>query len=144
MDGVGDVYNYIRQDGDWDTVYENMLTLSTVPNIDLAAGITVQAHNIFHMPEFYRFWRSPPIDLKFITANMLQTPKYLSASLWHGEYRDAILEKLLMHMNGILKWQGLKPHMENNEPHYPLYVKMRKYTRDIEARYEKGVTPRVW
>ena len=31
MDGVGDVYNYIRQDGDWDTVYENMLTLSTVP-----------------------------------------------------------------------------------------------------------------
>ena len=47
-----------------------------------------------------------------------------------------------MHMNGILKWQGLKPHMENNEPDYPLYVKMRKYTRDIEARYEKGVTPK--
>ena len=34
-------------DGDWDTVYENMLTLSTVPNIDLAAGTSVQAHNIF-------------------------------------------------------------------------------------------------
>ena len=26
MDGVGDVYNYIRQDGDWDNVYNNMLT----------------------------------------------------------------------------------------------------------------------
>ena len=37
-----------------------------------------------------------------------------------------------------------KTYMENNEPDYPLYVKMRKYTRDIEARYEKGVTPKVW
>ena len=25
LDGVGDVYNYIRQDGDWDNVYNNML-----------------------------------------------------------------------------------------------------------------------
>ena len=140
MDGVGDVYNYIRQDGDWDTVYENMLTLSTVPNIDLAAGITVQAHNIFHMPEFYRFWRSSPIDLKFITANMLQTPKYLSASLWHGEYRDAILEKLSDAYEWYPEMARFKTSMENNEPDYPLYVKMRKYTRDIEARYEKGVT----
>ena len=92
MDGVGDVYNYIRQDGDWDTVYENMLTLSTVPNIDLAAGITVQAHNIFSCLSFIVFGVLPT-DLKFITANMLQTP-HSSASLWHGEYRDAILEKL--------------------------------------------------
>ena len=140
MDGVGDVYNYIRQDGDWDTVYENMLTLSTVPNIDLAAGITVQAHNIFHMPEFYRFWNNSPIDLKFITANMLQTPKYLSASLWHGEYRDAILDKLSDAYEWYPEMSRFKTYMENNEPDYPLYVKMRKYTRDIEARYEKGVT----
>ena len=75
MDGVEDVYNYIRQDGDWDTVYENMLTLSTVPNIDLAAGITVQAHNIFHMPEFYRFWNSSPIRFKIYYSKYVADAK---------------------------------------------------------------------
>ena len=38
------------------------------------AGISVQAHKYILMPEFYRFWRSPPNRPKFITANMLQTP----------------------------------------------------------------------
>ena len=139
MDGIGDVYNYIRQDGDWDTVYNNMLTLSTVPNIDLAAGITVQAHNIFQMPEFYRFWKESPIDLKFITANILQTPKYLRPSLWHGEYRQAILEKLGNAVEWYPEMTRFYTYMSNNESDYRLYAKMRKYSRDIEARYPKPI-----
>ena len=140
MDGVGDVYNYIRQDGDWDNVYNNMLQLSTVPNIDLAAGITVQAHNIFHMPEFYSFWRNSPIDLKFITANILQTPRYLSPALWHGEYRQAILEKLGNATEWHPEMTRFYTYVNNNKPDYNMYVRMRKYTRDIEARYTKDVT----
>lgn len=140
MDGIGDVYNYIRQDGDWDTVYNNMLTLSTVPNIDLAAGITVQAHNIFQMPEFYNFWKQSPIDLKFITANMLQTPKYLSASLWHGEYRDAIMEKLGNANDWHPEMTRFYTYMKNNASDYRNYARMRKYSRDLEARYPKPIT----
>ena len=135
MDGIADVYNYIRQDGDWETVYTNMLTLSTVPNIDLAAGITVQAHNIFQMPEFYSFWHSSPIDLKFITANILQTPKYLNPRVWHGEYREAILEKLSK--PGMERFHT---YMVNNESDYLNYAKMRKYSRDIENRYPKDTS----
>ena len=33
MDGVGDVYNYIRRDGDWDNVYNNMKVLNDEPTI---------------------------------------------------------------------------------------------------------------
>lgn len=139
MDGIEDVYDYIRQDGSWDTVYNNMLTLSTVPNIDLAAGITVQAHNIFQMPEFYRFWKESPIDLKFITANILQTPKYLRPSLWPGEYREAILEKLGNATEWHPEMERFYTYMKNNESDYRLYAKMRKYTRDIEARYPKPI-----
>ena len=135
MDGIGDVYNYIRQDGDWDTVYSNMLTLSTVPNIDLAVGITVQAHNIYQMPEFYQFWQDSDIDLSFITANILQTPRYLSPALWHGEYRDAILEKL-----NVPGMERFYTYMKNNEPDYRNYARMRKYSRDLEARYPKPTT----
>ena len=68
MDGVGDVYNYIRRDGDWDNVYNNMKVLNDEPTINLAAGITVQAHNIFHMPEFYKFWKESPVSCLLYTS----------------------------------------------------------------------------
>lgn len=140
MDGIEDVYNYIRQDGDWDTVYENMCVLNDVPNIDVAAGITVQAHNIFQMPEFYDFWRNSSVDLKFITANILQTPKYLSPSLWHGKYRELIIEKLRAAESQHPEMDRFATYMENTDTNIRNYAKMRKYTRDIEARYNPEIT----
>ena len=135
MDGVGDVYNYIRRDGDWDTVYANMMILDSEPTIDLAAGITVQAHNIFHMPEFYKFWKESPIDLKFITANILQTPKYLRPNLWPAEYRELILNKLVEAKKEFPEMKKFITYLKSNEPIIRDYAKMRKYTRDIESRY---------
>ena len=139
MDGIEDVYNYIRQDGDWDTVYENMCVLNSEPSIDVAAGITVQAHNIFQMPEFYDFWKQSPVDLKFITANILQTPKYLSPKLWHSDYRQAIIEKLRGAEDRHPEMNRFATYMENNEPDYVNYMKFRKYTRDIENRYNPDI-----
>lgn len=135
MDGVGAVYNYIRRDGDWNTVYENMLKLSVEPSIDLAVGITVQAHNIFHLPEFYAFWKESPIDIKFITANMLQTPRYLSPSVWPDEYREAVLKKLGDAYEWYPEMDRFITYMNNNEPNIRDYTKMRKYVRDLEERY---------
>ena len=140
MDGVGDVYNYIRQDGDWDTVYANMLALNGIDSIDVAAGITVQAHNIYQMPEFYDFWKESPVDLKFITANILQTPKYLSPAVWQDEYRTAIIEKLRGAESRHPEMDRFATYMENNTKEYMIYARMRKYTRDIENRYNPEVT----
>ena len=140
MDGIEDVYNYIRQDGDWDTVYANMLALDAEPSIDLAVGITVQAHNIFQMPEFYAFWRASPIDLKFITANILQTPNYLSPAVWRDEYRSAIIAKLRAAEAEHPEMDRFATYMENNQREYIQYSKMRRYTRDIENRYKPEIT----
>ena len=139
MDGVGDVYNYIRQDGDWDTVYANMMALNDQPGIDVAAGITVQAHNIYQMPEFYQFWKDSPVDLKFITANILQTPKYLSPAIWQGEYRKAIIRKLRANQDEHPEMDRFATYMENNTSEYMIYARMRKYTRDIEERYKQDI-----
>ena len=139
MDGVGDVYNYIRQDGDWDTVYANMMALNDEPGIDVAAGITVQAHNIYQMPEFYQFWKESPVDLKFITANILQTPNYLSPAIWQGEYRNAIIRKLRANQDEHPEMDRFATYMENNQHPYMLYARMRKYTRDIEERYKQDI-----
>jgi MoaA/NifB/PqqE/SkfB family radical SAM enzyme len=140
MDGVGDVYNFIRQDGDWDNVYTNMMVLDSEPTIDVAAGITIQAHNIYHMPEFYDFWKHSDIKLRFITANILQTPRYLAPSVWPEEYREAIINKLKGALNEHPEMQKFITYMENNQPNIRDYAKMRKYNRDIEARYPKEVT----
>lgn len=140
MDGIEDVYNYIRQDGDWDTVYANMLALNAEPNIDLAIGITVQAHNVFQMPEFYDFWRASPVNIKFITANILQTPKYLSPAIWHGEYKEAIIKKLRDAESRHPEMDRFATYMENNQREWKMYQWMRKYTRDIENRYEQDIT----
>ena len=140
MDGVGDVYNFIRQDGDWDNVYANMMVLDSEPTIDVAAGITIQSHNIYHMPEFYDFWKHSDIKLRFITANILQTPRYLAPSVWPEEYREAIINKLKGALNEHPEMQKFITYMENNQPNIRDYAKMRKYNRDIEARYPKEVT----
>ena len=139
MDGIGDVYNYIRQDGNWDTVYANMMALNDEPGIDVAAGITVQAHNIYQMPEFYQFWKESPVDLKFITANILQTPNYLSPAIWQGEYRDAIIRKLRANQDEHPEMDRFATYMENNTSKYMIYARMRKYTRDIEERYKQDI-----
>lgn len=139
MDGVGDVYNYIRQDGNWDIVYANMMALNNEPGIDVAAGITVQAHNIYQMPEFYQFWKESPVDLKFITANILQTPNYLSPAIWQGEYRDAIIRKLRANQDEHPEMDRFATYMENNTSKYMIYARMRKYTRDIEERYKQDI-----
>ena len=140
MDGIGDVYNYIRQDGNWDTVYENMCVLNDIDGIDVAAGITVQAHNIYQMPEFYDFWRTSPVDLKFITANILQTPNYLSPAVWQGEYREKIISTLREAESRHPEMDRFATYMENNTKPYMLYARMRKYTRDIENRYPNEAT----
>jgi len=140
MDGVEEVYNYIRQDGDWDTVYNNMLVLNAEPSIDLAVGITVQSHNIYHMPEFYQFWKESPIDLKFITANILQTPKYLRPNLWPQPYRTKIIDRLREAYEWYPEMERFITYMENNSPDELNYTKMRKYTRDLENRYPKDIT----
>ena len=140
MDGIGDVYNFIRQDGDWDNVYSNMLALNNEPTIDVAAGITVQAHNVFHMPEFYDFWKTSEVDLRFVTANILQTPRYLTPSVWPGEYREAIINKLTDALDRHPEMQRFINYMKNNKPNIRDYAKMRKYNRDLEARYPKPIS----
>ena len=139
MDGIDDVYNYIRQDGNWDTVYANMMALNNEPGIDVAAGITVQAHNIYQMPEFFQFWKDSPVDLKFITANILHTPKYLSPAIWQGDYRDAIIRKLRANQYEHPEMKRFATYMENKQSDYMIYARMRKYTRDIEERYKQDI-----
>ena len=140
MDGVGDVYNFIRRDGDWDNVYANMLALNSYPTIDVAAGITVQSHNVFHMPEFYDFWKDSEVDLRFITANVLQTPRYLTPSVWPDEYRKAIINKLKGALDRHPEMQRFINYIESNQPNIRDYAKMRKYNRDIEMRYPMSIS----
>jgi len=139
LDGVNDVYDYIREGGDWSMVESNLSVLNDIENIDLALGITIQAHNIFQMPEFYEYWKQSKINLTFITANILQTPKILSPAVWPEPYRSAIITKLRKHESEHPEMDKFATYMENNQRDYIQYTKMRKYTRDLENRYNPKI-----
>ena len=74
------------------------------------------------MPEFYQFWKDSPVDLKFITANILQTPNYLSPAIWQGEYRNAIIRKLRANQDEHPEMDRFATYMENNQHPYMLYA----------------------
>ena len=92
------------------------------------------------MPEFFQFWKDSPVDLKFITANILQTPNYLSPAIWQGDYKTAIIKKLRSHQVEHPEMDRFATYMENNTSRYMIYARMRKYTRDIEGRYPQDAT----
>ena len=118
-----------------------MLTLSSESNIDLAVGITVQAHNVYQMPEFYDYWKASPINLAFITANILQTPNYLNPAVWHSVYKTAIIDKLRKAEETHPEMDKFATYLEHNtNDNYAQYMRMRKYTRDIENRYKPNTS----
>ena len=63
IDGVHDVYNYIRTGAQFDDVVSNIRTLYASPvNVSLGLGLTVQAFNAFQLPEFYDYFEGMGID----------------------------------------------------------------------------------
>lgn len=52
LDGIGNVYNYIRGNSDWNTVVQNIKEIQQIPNVSRVVGaFTAQAGNILQAAE---------------------------------------------------------------------------------------------
>ena len=60
--------------------------------------------------------------------------------MWRDEYRAAIIAKLRAAEHEHPEMDRFATYMENNQREYIQYSKMRRYTRDIENRYNPGIT----
>jgi sulfatase maturation enzyme AslB (radical SAM superfamily) len=103
IDGVDKVNDYIRYPSRWKTIERNLKKLDKAEgNFELWLAITVQAMNILHLPEIFR-WKA---EQKFKRVNNtpwqpiaslhpLHSPDFLSAQVFPTEVKVAIAEKLV-------------------------------------------------
>ena len=145
MDGAGDVYNYIRIGANFDTVANNMNKLKNVDNVDIAVGLTIQAYNVFALPEFFDWINRTGINFSFVGSFLLQTPKYLNISVLPQHLKDQICNKLSKY-NGKVNihrhdnFDTIIEYMQKNDNEKLYWKKTMPYTRDMESRHQDNIT----
>lgn len=80
LDGIGDVYNYIRGNGDWKQVVQNIKEIQTVPNVSRIVGaVAVQVSNVLILDKMIEYFLDR-LGIVFYT-NMVNYPNVLSAQV---------------------------------------------------------------
>lgn len=102
LDGGKDINDYIRYPADWDTIERNLHLYDNTPdNIDIKILCTVQALNIYYLPEFadwllmqnYKKISKPRLDGIFHTG-ILHYPPYLCAKVLSPADKAKVTEKI--------------------------------------------------
>ena len=95
IDGVGKSFEYIRTNGQWDSVLSTVADLkelaSTHSNIQLATHPTISALNIFHLDELYSWFKENKLYHTIVFCNW---PEAYSFNIFNQAQKDFILEKL--------------------------------------------------
>jgi MoaA/NifB/PqqE/SkfB family radical SAM enzyme len=80
IDGIGDVYNYIRGNGDFKEVERNIKEIQTIPNINRVVGaVAVQVSNVLILDQMIEHFLDK-LGIVFYT-NMVNYPNVLSAQV---------------------------------------------------------------
>ncbi len=91
IDGAGAHYEYIRHPARWSKLVENVAGYRAMPNACCSVSITVQAYNVLHLPDLFRYFDS--IGLGFGAAS-LHYPRYLRPTVLPPTVRQVASERL--------------------------------------------------
>lgn len=112
LDGPPKLNEYIRSGADSKEIQENARILhSTLKNVFITGKITVQALNIYYVPEALEWFKSMRM---FAGVHFVTWPEFLDARLWTGDARQEIKEKLgnyLTHQDNLV---GLQLNVGNS------------------------------
>lgn len=140
---------YIRKGTKWDEIVRNReQMLEHAPTVDFYVSSTVSLMNVWHQPEFHQEW----VNKGYIRAqdwnvNILQGPDRMRIDVLPQEYKKAIEERLLQHINWLepkdhLKravngYKGIISFMNGNDRSYLLDKFFAVNDRLDESRNEK-------
>lgn len=98
LDGPPRLNEYIRGDSNSDAVEENIKIAKTLTNTRIYGKITVQALNIYYVPEALEWFKKMELhtDQHFVTW-----PNHLDARIWQGEARQLIVDKLTLYIDSL-------------------------------------------
>ena len=93
IDGIGDSYEYIRGNGDWNTLIDNIKTIQQFPNISRVVGaVAVQVSNILILDKMVEYFLDE-LGIVFYT-NMVNYPQVLSIQTLPSELKSTAIERL--------------------------------------------------
>jgi hypothetical protein len=92
LDGPPDLNEYIRSGADSKVIEENIKILQeTMPNVFIQGKITVQALNVYYVPEAFEWFRKMKVH---VGVHFVTWPYFLDCRIWTGVARHQIKEKL--------------------------------------------------
>ena len=98
-DGVDKTFDYIRTNGNWQKVKENVSELAKIENIKIVFSYTIQMYNVFNFVsilEFLRKWNSEHTHLVDFDEHFAERVQqnYLSTALLNEQDRHSIITEL--------------------------------------------------
>ena len=93
IDGLHDVYEYIRGNGKFEEVEENIKVFKSFSNVKYVVGAcTVQAGNVMQLPEIIDYFLNT-MGIVFY-SHRVNYPNVLSAQCLPLEYKEIVIDKL--------------------------------------------------
>ena len=93
IDGIGNVYNYIRGNGDWDDVVKSIRDIQNIPNVSRVVGaVAVQVSNILTLDKIVESFLDK-LGIVFYT-NMVNYPNVLSVQVLPSDLKKIAIERL--------------------------------------------------
>lgn len=89
-DGIKNLYNYIRWPGNWQEFENKLDYIKNYTNFEVNISITVNAYNVFLLPEIFQYFTDRKINYFIIVVN---TPKYLHPMIYPDDLKQKIFEK---------------------------------------------------
>jgi hypothetical protein len=107
IDGIHDVYNYIRGNGDFRQVEANIREIQKIPNVSRIVGaFTAQAGNILQAAECIDYFINH-LGIVFY-SHRVSYPNCLSAQVLPNELKALAITKLLTVKSQIDEWDAIK------------------------------------
>jgi sulfatase maturation enzyme AslB (radical SAM superfamily) len=107
IDGIHDVYNYIRGNGDFRQVEANIREIQKIPNVSRIVGaFTAQAGNILQAAECIDYFINH-LGIVFY-SHRVSYPNCLSAQVLPDELKALAITKLLTVKSQIDEWDAIK------------------------------------
>jgi sulfatase maturation enzyme AslB (radical SAM superfamily) len=109
IDGINDVYNYIRGNGNFSEVEENVKEIQTIPNVSRVVGaFTAQAGNILQAAECVDYFINK-MGIVFY-SHRVSYPNVLSAQVLPKELKELAIERLEQMKLRIPNFENIKKH----------------------------------
>lgn len=126
IDGIHDVYNYIRGNGDFKEVENNIKEIKKIPNVSRIVGaFTAQAGNILQAADCIDYFMNE-MGIIFY-SHRVSYPNVLSAQVLPGELKNLAINRLLSMKDRVSEFEIVQQ--------YPLLERITKRQIDDNINY---------